>query len=58
MLQVWQEWALARECRSKPKHEEYSHVAEDDEPTLILAHSAGITSFEMLRPQALAVLPL
>jgi hypothetical protein len=33
-------------------------VAEDDEPTLILAHSAGITSFEILRPQATVVPPL
>jgi hypothetical protein len=48
----------ARECRSKPKCEEWAHVAEDDEPTLIMAHSVGITSFEIMCPQATAVPPL
>jgi hypothetical protein len=28
----------ARECRSQPKREEQAHVAEDDEPTLMLTY--------------------
>jgi hypothetical protein len=34
----------ARECRSRPKHEEQAHVVEDDEPTLMLAYAKGIRS--------------